>query len=61
MLECMIFVRCDETQESGVDAIFKAFGYSVGPDGCSLKAGFMVNAEALVPQATPAPNPGDDE
>ena len=39
--------RCDEEQQGAVEAIFEALGYSVGPDGCSLKAGFMVNAEAL--------------
>ena len=39
--------RCDEEQQGAVEAIFEALGYSVGPDGYSLKAGFMVNAEAL--------------
>ncbi len=39
--------RCDEEQQGTVEAIFEALGYSVGPDGYSLKAGFMVNTEAL--------------
>ena len=39
---------CDYQEKiSDVEALFTALGYSVGPDGYSLKAGFKVNITAL--------------
>ena len=43
-IEC---ARCDETSEAEALAIFEALGYSVGPDGYSVKMGFTVNVKAL--------------
>ena len=40
-------VRCTETNDGTIGAIFEAVGYSVGPDGYSLKAGFLVDTIAL--------------
>lgn len=39
--------RCNNIQETTANAIFEALGYSVGPDGYSVKMGFTVNTKAL--------------
>ena len=39
---------CDEvTTESTANALFEALGYSVGPDGFSIKAGFIISKDEL--------------